>query len=148
MNPHPYLRAFLAGAFVPTLVLPLMLTGFIVARLVLQFPFPIERGIVFPMALVPSLWALWNMLWLGSHQRTHLALGTHGALLPLLLLPAGALLASCLGILSAGLSGVTWFHTLYLPYLLIAPCFLAVLAAYYLLWKHIVGFLNRTLGIA
>ena len=148
MNPHPYLRAFLAGAFVPTLVLPLMLTGFIVARLVLQVPFPIERGIVFPMALVPSLWALWNMLWLGSHQRTHLPLGVHGALLILLLMPAGAVLATCLGILSLGLSGVTWFHTLYFSYLLIAPCFLAVLAAYYLLWKYVVGFLNRTLGIA
>ncbi len=148
MNPHPYLRAFLAGAFVPTLVLPLMLTGFIVARLVLQFPFPIERGLVFPMALVPSLWAIWNMLWLGSHTRTHLALGIHGVLLPLLLMPAGAVLATCLGILSLGLSGVTWFRTLYFPYLLIAPCFLAVLAAYYLLWKYVVGFLNRTLGIA
>jgi len=148
MNPHPYLRAFLAGAFVPTLVLPLMLTGFIVARLVLQVPFPIERGIVFPMALVPSLWALWNMLWLGSHARTHLALGIHGALLPLLLMPAGAILATSLGILSLGLSGVTWFHTVYLPYAWIAPVFLAVLAAYYLVWKYVVGFLNRTLGIA
>ena len=63
MNPHPYLRAFLAGVFVPTLVLPLLLTGFIVVRLVLQFPVPIERGIIFPMALVPSLWGIWNMLW-------------------------------------------------------------------------------------
>ena len=148
MNPHPYLRAFLAGAFVPTLVLPLMLTGFIVARLVLQVPFPIERGIVCPMALVPSLWALWNMLWLVSHTRTHLALGIHGALLPLLLVPAGAILATSLGILSLGLSGVTWFHTVYLPYAWIAPVFLAALAAYYLLWKYVVGFLNRTLGIA
>lgn len=148
MNPHPYLRAFLAGAFVPTLILPLMLTGFIIARLVLQFPFPIERGLVFPLALVPSLWALWNMLWLGSHQRTHLALGIHGALLPLLLMPAGAVLATYLGIIALGPHGVTWLHTWYVPYVWIAPCFLAGLAAYYLLWKYVVGFLNRTLGIA
>lgn len=148
MNTHPYLRAFLAGAFVPTLVLPLFLTGFIIARLVLQFPLPIERGLVFPMALVPSLWALWNMLWLGSHARTHLPIGLHGALFPLLLAPSGAILASCLGILSLGSLGVTWFHTLYVPYAWIAPCFLAALAAYYLLWKYIVGFLNRVLGIA
>jgi hypothetical protein len=148
MNPHPYLRAFLAGAFVPTLVLPLMLIGFIVARLVLQVPFPIERGIVFPMALVPSLWALWNILWLGSHLQTRLMIGPHGAILPLLLMPAGAVLASCLGILRLGMTGVTWFNTLYIPYAWIAPCFLAVLAGYYLLWKYVVGFLNRTLGIA
>jgi hypothetical protein len=147
MNPHPYLRAFLAGAFVPTLLLPLMLTGFILLRLVLQVPFPFERGLVFPMALVPSLWALWNMLWVGSHPRTHLPIGVHGALLPLLLLPCGAALATGLGILNLGSTGVTWFHSLYVPYVWIAPFFLAALAGYYLLWKYIVGFVNRTLGI-
>ena len=148
MNTHPYLRAFLAGAFVPTLVLPLILAGFIVARFVLQFPFPIERGLIFPMALVPSLWALWNMLWLGSHARTHLPIGIHGALLPLLLLPAGAVLATCLGIIALGPHGVVWLHTWYVPYVWIAPCFLAALAAYYLIWKYVVSFLNRVLGIA
>ena len=58
MNTHPYLRAFLAGILVPTLILPLMLVAFIVLRLMLQVPFPIERGLVFPMALVPGLWGL------------------------------------------------------------------------------------------
>src|SRR5215831_4355823 len=105
MNTHPYLRAFLAGAFVPTLLLPLMLTAFILLRLVFQVGFPIERGLVFPMALVPCLWALWNMLWLGSHERTHLPVGLHGALLPLLLMPAGATMATCLGILAIGTHG-------------------------------------------
>jgi len=148
MNTHPYLRAFLAGTFVPTLILPLFLTVFIVVRLVLQAPIPIERGLVFPMALVPILWALWNVLWLGSHSRTHLPIGPHGALLPLLLMPAGAITASCLGILGLGAHGVSWFHTWYLPYEVIAPCFLAALAAYYLVWKYVVGFVNRVLGIA
>ena len=148
MNTHPYLRAFLAGAFVPTLLLPVMLTGFIVARLVFQVPFPIERGLVFPMALVPCLWALWNMLWLGSHDRTHLPVGLHGALLPLLLMPAGATMATCLGILAIGAHGVTWFQNVYVPYAWIAPLYLAALAGYYLAWKYIVGFVNRVLGIA
>ena len=148
MNTHPYLRAFLAGVFVPTLILPLMLAGFIVVRLVLQVPIPIERALVFPMALVPALWGLWNMLWLGSHARTHLAIEFHGMLLPILLLPAGALAAGCLGILALGSHGATWFHAVLVPYALIVPCFLAALAGYYLLWKYIVGFLNRVLGIA
>jgi hypothetical protein len=148
MNTHPYLRAFLAGAFVPTLVLPLLLVVFIVVRLVLQVPIPIESGLVFPMALVPSLWALWNVLWLSSHSRTHLPIGLHGALLPLLLMPAGAVAATLLGILVLDAHGATWFHSWYLPYVWIAPCFLAALAAYYLVWKYVVGFLNRTLGIA
>ncbi|MGA3048496.1 MAG: hypothetical protein ABSD67_17820 [Terracidiphilus sp.] len=148
MNTHPYLRSFLAGAFVPTLILPLMLAGFVVLRLMLQVPFPIERGLVFPMALVPTLWALWNMLWLGSHMHTHLPIAVHGMLLPFVLLPAGTLVASCLGVLALGSQGVTWFHALYVPYVWIAPCFLAALAGYYLVWKYVVGFVNRVLGIA
>lgn len=148
MNTHPYLRAFLAGAFVPTLVLPLMLTLFIVVRLVLQFPVPIERGIVFPMALVPCLWALWNMLWLALHGRTNLSIGAHGALLPILGAPLGALVAWVSGVFELRASGVSWFQTWTIPYLLVACGFLAALAAYYLLWKYVVGFVNRTLGIA
>jgi len=148
MNTHPYLRAFLAGAFVPTLLMPAMLMAFVAARLILQAPFPIERGLVFPMALVPCLWALWNMLWVGSHERTHLPVGLHGAILPLLLLPAGATMATCLGILAIGANGVTWFQNLFVPYAWIAPLFVAALAGYYLAWKYIVGFVNRVLGIA
>lgn len=148
MNTHPYLRSFLAGIFVPTLLTPLMLVAFIVLRLWLQVPVPIERGLVFPMALVPALWGLWNMLWLVTHLRTRLPVGLHGVLLPALLAPAGAIVAGCLGILVLGASGATWFNSIQIPYALIAPCFLAALAGYYLVWKYIVGFLNRTLGVA
>ncbi len=148
MNSHPYLRAFLAGAFVPTLILPLMLTGFILLRLVLQIPVPIERVLVFPMALVPSLWALWNMVWLGSHPRTHLSIGAHGALLPLLLVPGGAFIGTCLGFLDLATAEVTIAHSYRIPYLVIAPFVLFALGVYYLAWKYIVGFVNRTLGIA
>jgi hypothetical protein len=56
--------------------------------------------------------------------------------------------ATCLGVLEFGSLGVTWFHVCAVPYALIAPCFLAALAGYYLVWKYIVGFLNRVLGIA
>lgn len=148
MNTHPYLRAFLAGIFVPVLVLPLILTVFIVVRLVLHVPFPIERGIIFPMALVPSLFGLWNMLWLASYERTHLPIGVHGAVLPVIGAPIGATVASCLGILTLGAHGATWFQACEVPYALIAVFFLAALAGYYLVWKYIVGFLNRVLGIA
>lgn len=148
MNTHPYLRAYLAGIFVPTLVLPLLLAGFITVRLVLAFPIPIERFIIFPMAVVPSLFGLWNMLWLWFHQRSHLSIGLHGAVLPMVLMPLGATTAHLLGVISFGSHGVTWFQAAYVPYALIAPCFLAALAAYYLVWKYIVGSLNRVLGIA
>jgi len=143
MNTHPYIRAFLAGVFVPTLILPLLLVAFIVLRLV-----PIERGLVFPLALVPAVWGLWSMLWLWSHPRTHLPIGIHGALLPFLLLPCGAAVARHLGIVTFGSDSVTWFQALHIPYAPIACGFAVGLAVYYLVWKYIVGFLNRMLGIA
>jgi hypothetical protein len=125
-----------------------MLAGFLVLRFVFQVQFPIERGLIFPLALVPSLWGVWNILWLALRPAWPIPSGLHGAILPLLLLPAGALIATSLGILALGSHGVTWFQSCYVPYALIAPCFLAAIAGYYLVWKYIVGFLNRTLGIA
>jgi len=148
MSTHPYLRAYLAGVFVPTFILPLMLTAFILIRLVIQAPVPIERGIIFPMALVPVIWGLWNVLWLGSHARTHLAVGPHGAILPVLLLPCGAVAARCLGILVLGADKITWFSAVSVPYVVIAAGFCVGVAVYYLVWKYIVGFLNSVLGIA
>ena len=148
MNTHLSLRAFLAGIFIPTLALPLMLIGFIVLRIVLAVPVPIERGLVFPMALVPCIWGLWNLLWVHSRERTHLPLGLHGALLPLLLLPGGAWTATSLGVLTLGTSSATWFNACTIPYALIVPCFLGALVGYYLLWKIVVVFLNRVVGIA
>ena len=128
-------------------MLPLLLTLFIVVRLVLRVPVPIEQALIFPMAVVPTLFGLWNMLYLGTHERTHLPIGLHGALLPLLLAPIGATVAHCLGVLQFGSDGVTWFRACDVPYVLIAPCFVAALAAYYLVWKYVVGFLNKELGI-
>jgi hypothetical protein len=148
MNTHPYLRAYLAGICVPTLVLPLILTLFIVLRLVLVLPVPIERFIIFPMAVVPTLFGLWNMLFLWSHPRTHVPLGVHGAILPFLGAPTGAVVASCLGMLQIGAHGITWFQACQIPYAFLACVFLAAVAGYYLVWKYIVGFLNRVLGIA
>jgi hypothetical protein len=148
MNTHPYLRAFLAGLLVPNLVLPLALVAFIVVRLVLQAPFPIERGLVFPLALVPAVWGLWSVLWLWSHPQTHLSLGAHGAILPFLLLPAGTVIARCAGLIDLETGSVFWFHAFHIPYALVACGFAAGVAIYYLVWKYIVGFVDRVLGIA
>lgn len=148
MNTHPYLRAYLAGIFVPTLVLPILLALFIVVRLVLAVPVPLERFIIFPMAVVPTLFGLWNILYLWSHPRTHMSIGLHGAILPFLGAPTGALVASSLGMLQFGAGGITWFKMCEVPYAFVGAGFLAGVAAYYLVWKYIVSFLNRVLGIA
>ena len=88
------------------------------------------------------------MLWLASHERTHLAVGVHGAALPFLLLPIGATFARCYGILSFGATSATWFNACSIPYALLALGFCCGVAAYYLVWKYIVGFINGTLGVA
>jgi hypothetical protein len=148
MNTHPYWRAFMAASVVPTLFTLVVLAGFIVARFVFQIPVALERVIVFPMALVPNLFGAWNMfyLWLGPQR--HLPLGFHGALLPFILAPAGYSLATCLGFLTLGHEGLVWFHAIAVPYPLFATGFLFALVAYYLVWKHFVGFFNQVLGIA
>jgi hypothetical protein len=148
INTHPYLRAYLAGIFVPTLVLPVILAGFIVARQGLAASFPIERFLVFPLALVPTLFGLWNMLYMVSHGRIHQSIGLHGAMLPIVGAPIGALVAYRLGLLQFGAHGATYFQCVQVPYTLLPVFVLAAMAGYYLVWKYIVGFVNRVLGIA
>jgi hypothetical protein len=146
MNTHPYLRAYMAGIFAPTLVLLAVLTAFILVRLVFQLLIPIERVIVFPMALLPNLFGLWNILHVWSERR--LPIGFHGALLPLVIAPLGALLAKSLGVFSIGPQGITWFQQITISYSLIVPGFGTALVVYYLAWKYIVGSLNRVLEIS
>src|SRR6266851_8846810 len=148
MNTHPYLRAYMAGIVVPSLGLLVALTVFILTRLVFQVPIPIERVIIFPMALVPNAFGIWNIIYVWSRPRRHLPIGFHGALLPLIMVPIGALAAAFVGFMTVGAHGVTWFQAVSVPYSLIGPWFLAAVIVYYLVWKYVVGSLNRVLGIA
>jgi hypothetical protein len=150
MKTHPYLRAYMAGIFTPSLVLLLILTIFILTRLVFKVPVPIERVIVFPMALVPNLFGVWNILYIRLGRRV--PIGFHGALLPLIMAPLGLGVAQWLGVLSFGAQGITWFDQVTTPYSMILPTagveFCATMVVYYLVWKYIVGALNRVLEIA
>lgn len=135
MKPHPYLRAYLAGIALPTPFMLLAFAGFIIARFVMHVPIPIERLIIFPVALVPNLWGLWNVLYVALSRRGWLPIGLHGALLPFLLLPAGYVLTRALGVVEIPLVG----------FIAVLP---AVVAIYYLLWKFIVSCVNEILGVA
>lgn len=136
MNEHPYLRAYLAGIAMPTMLMVVVLIVFIIARFVYNVPVVIERLLVFPMALVPNLWGVWNMLYVRLDSRHRLPLGIHGATLVFLLLPVGLTLARALDI---------WIMTP-TPTLIITV-FPVALIVYYLAWKHIVGFFNQLLGV-
>jgi hypothetical protein len=122
MNTHPYLRAYMAGTFVPSLALLVALTVFSVTRLVLQVPIPLERVIIFPMALVPNAFGLWNMLYVWSRPHRHLPIGLHGAMLPVIMMSIGAFSATCGGFLVIGAHGVIWFQVISVPYVLVALC--------------------------
>jgi hypothetical protein len=148
MNTHPYLRAYMAGIVAPSVALLVALIVFIVTRSVLQVPIPLERIILFPMALVPNAFGLWNMLYVWSRPHHHLPIGFHGALLPVILVSIGAFSAVYGGFLAIGARGVTWFQAISIPYTLVGLWFLGAVALYYLVWKYVVGFLNQVLGIA
>jgi hypothetical protein len=148
MNTHPYLRAYMAGIAVPTMLLIVVLSGFLTARHIFQVPIPIERAIVFPMALVPNIFGLWNIFYLWLRPRRHLPIGFHGAILPFVLAPAGFVLATLSGFLALTSSGVVWFQQITVPYSYLAIGFTFALIAYYLVWKYLVGFFNEVLGIA
>lgn len=144
MRPHPYLRAYMAGIAVPTAFLIVIMIVFAYFRFYFEVPSqfvvglpgpPLERAIVFPMAVVPNLWGLWNMVYLALPARFRLPLGGHGSLLPLLLVPAGVTLARQLDV-----------FTIQMAYAL--PILPIGMVVYYLVWKHFVGLLNAEVGIA
>lgn len=119
----------MAGITVPTVFLLVVMTGLAVAHGRLG---RLERFIVFPMAVVPNLWGAWNMLYCG---RQWAPIGVHGALLPLLLVPAGFGLGRALELPWISVTGAA----------LVLP---VVVVVYYLAWKYLVAFLNEVLGVA
>ena len=148
MKTHPYLRAYMAGSVVPTMLLLVALTVFFVTRYVFQIPVPIERVIVFPMAIIPNLFGVWNILYVWLRPRRHLPIGLHGALLPIVLAPIGFTIATSLGFLAVTPRGLVLFQAITIHYSFVATGFLGALIVYYLIWKHLVGFFNELLGIA
>jgi hypothetical protein len=130
MNRHPYLRAYMCGIVVPTVLLLVVMSAFTIARFVYNVPIQIERLIVFPMALIPNLWGLWNMLYVRLNKTHRISIGLHGPLLVFVIVPVGYSLAKLLGV--------------ELPFQRIAMMGVpAALTAYYLVWKYIVSFFNR-----
>jgi len=141
---HPFLRAYMAGITVPTAVLLLIMSADAVHRASGGSTIAIsgievvrlERALIFPMAFVPNLWGLWNVVYLAIHRRQPLwPLGLHGAILVPFLALGGLTLLRLLDVVS-------------LSFVTILPVIPVVMAVYYLMWKFVVGGLNKELGIA
>jgi hypothetical protein len=144
---HRYLRAYMAGIVVPTALLLVAMTVFTLARFVFHVPVPIERLIVFPMALIPNLFGVWNILYVRLRSRSRLSIGAHGALLPFVIVPLGLTLGVMLGMFRIDRDAVEAFQAVRLPYVKGVFVLPVVVVVYYLVWKHIVAFLNGLVGI-
>ena len=145
---RPYLRAYLAGLAFPSLLVPVILVAYVIARYGLGVPVPLERGLIFPLALAPNLFGVWNMIYQRLHRTTPVNIGLFGAVLPFVMVPCGFLVARALGILTLGDGHLTWFGELSVPYAVIGAGFCVGVAIYYLVWKYVVNFFNELLGIA
>jgi len=144
MRPHPYLRAYMAGIVVPTLFLLVIVAvqAFrryyfeVPSQFVLGYPaLPLDRAFLFPMAVVPNAWGLWNMLYLALRSRVRLPVGVFGSLLVLLLVPGGVVLTRL-------------FDDFTIQMDLAVPMIPIGMGVYYLAWKYAVGPLNEEMGIA
>jgi hypothetical protein len=147
MSAHPYARAYMAGVTVPTMFLLVILGVFVVLRLILQIPAPIERVIVFPMAMVPNAFGLWNMLYVKLRESRQIPIGAWGACLPFVLGPLGGLLACSLGFLRGTPNGLEYFEAVHVGYGILGAAFCVVIVIYYLVWKYLVNFFDRVVGI-
>ena len=136
MKNHIYLRAYMAGVTAPTVLVVFVLACFVVLRFGYNVPIPIERGLVFPLAIVPGLWGLWNMLYIVVRRHWRIPLGLYGALVPLLVGP----LALCNAFLLV-------FDIPHFALAIFPAGVAAAMLAYYLVWKYLVGFFNQMLEI-
>ncbi|HYA97961.1 MAG TPA: hypothetical protein VEH49_07695 [Methylomirabilota bacterium] len=139
MGKHTLLRAYLAGICVPTIfLLVVVMPGYVLLREVYHFSIPVERVIVFPMAIVPNLWGFWNVLYVAFLAKRRFPIGLYGDALIFILAPLGFLFARILDLATAQ-------HFVFS----VGPVVLPVgLTLYYLAWKYLVGFLNAELGLA
>jgi hypothetical protein len=87
------------------------------------------------------------MLYVGLRSCSSLSLGSHGALLPFVLIPLGLTLGTVLGVIRLDQDGVQAFQAVRLPYINGVFVLPLVVVVYYLVWKYIVAFLNDHVGI-
>ncbi len=134
MKGHPGLRAYMAGVLLPSWFLLVVLAALLLGHATQRLPAGLDRAVIFPMAIVPNVWGLWNVLYVTLHLKERFSIGVFGAVLPLILVPAGVALASAMG-----LRFYTAAHA--------AAVLPLTIAIYYLAWKYGVAFLNRIAGL-
>ena len=75
MKSHPYLRAYMAGTTVPNVVIVMLVIAVSIARFVWKLPYPIEQIVIFPVAAVPNLFGIWNIIYVALRPERRLPIG-------------------------------------------------------------------------
>jgi hypothetical protein len=96
MPSHRYVRAYLAGSSLPTLVVSAV--GLIAVVFFDRLESPVQRALLLPTAANPAIWGFWNVLWVALGPRRRLQIGWHGAMLAVVLIGVGVLLAGLLNV--------------------------------------------------
>jgi hypothetical protein len=129
---HRYVRAYLAGVALPTIVV--CAAGFLIVGPFDRFDLSVQRALILPLATNPFIWGFWNIAWVALSPQRRAPIGWHGAVLAVLLVAVGVLIGSRLGV-----SDITpQAGAAVLP---------PIGIAYYLLWRYGVAFLNSVVGL-
>ena len=123
------------------------MTAFTLARFVFEVPVPIERVIVFPMALIPNLFGVWNMLYVGLRSHSRLVDRRAWCTAAVCPHPVGPHTGHRTRIVQIDQDGVEAFQAVRLPFSTGVFVLPVVVVVSYLVWKYIVGFLNDLVGI-
>jgi hypothetical protein len=144
MNRHSYLRAYMAGITFPTAFLP-----FLVGIAMLGGIIPWRMGwiFLFPLIVIPNAFGLWNILYVKLQSHWHHPIGLHGAALPFFITPLGLALFGSAGLVQVTGSGLLYLDTFLVPFWYPAIGLFLAPVVYYLIWKYVVGSLNRVLEL-
>src|SRR5262245_30683902 len=132
MRSYRYVRAYLAGIALPTLVV--CAAGSITVVFFDRLEPAIQRALFRPIAAIPVLWGIWNVVWVALGPRRRLQIGWHGAILAALLIGVGVLLAGRLDV-----SEVTPLRG--------SMVLIPTGVPYYVLWRYGVSLLNSLVGL-
>ena len=93
----------MAGITIPTAFLLVIVTAFVIVHRFHQEPLPIDRMLVFLMAIALDLWGVWNIVYVAVRRRRSWPPGLHGLLLSVLAGSLGWGIARAMGLPIAAL---------------------------------------------
>ena len=130
---HPFIRAYMAGIALPTMVVPLVVATLAMAHAGGRGE-DLERVLIFPVGLAPNAWGLWNIFYVWIRRHREIPIGPFGIVLVVIIAPAAFALQVTLG-------QMVWTRDLFVI------GFPLTLVIYYLAWKHGVARLNDLVGV-